>query len=100
MVEAMKVSELKAELQKRGLSVSGNKQPLKMRLLDALATGVEVRTADDTRVYPNPEDGFNATAHWVELHHNGNHVKTQLQMDITLLRIEMQWKRILCMTLI
>ena len=56
MMEAMKVSVLKAELHKRGLSVSDNKQPSKMRLLDALATYVEVRTADDNRVYPKPED--------------------------------------------
>ena len=54
--------------------VSASKQPLKMRLLDTLATGVEVRIEDDTRADPNLEDRFNATAHWVELQHDATPV--------------------------
>ena len=63
----MTVALLKVELRKRGLSITGNKPILKQRLLDAILSNVSVRTATDTRMYPNPEDGFSATAHWVEL---------------------------------
>ena len=70
----MKASKLKAEFHKRGLSVSGNKHPLKMRILDALTTGVEVRTEDNVRDYPNPEDGSNATEHWVNLQYDVRHI--------------------------
>jgi len=66
-VEPMTVALLKVELRKRGLSFAGNKPILKQRLLDAILSNVSVRTTTDTRMYPNPEDGFSATAHWVEL---------------------------------
>jgi len=66
----MNVVALKNELAKRGLSTDGNKQPLKDRLLLALAENVPIRAEDDSRTYTNPEDGFSGTAHWVELHQN------------------------------
>ena len=67
MVERMTVAELKTSLEERGLSKIGNKPALKQRLLDAIASNVQVRASEDTRLYPNPGDGFCATAHWVEL---------------------------------
>ena len=66
----MNVATLKSELAKRGLSTAGNKQPLKDRLLLALVQNVPISAQDDTQAYPNPEDGFSATAHWVELYYN------------------------------
>ena len=63
----MSVVQLKAELDKRGLPKQGNKPVLKERLLQALATGGGVRQLNDTRVYPNPADGFAPSAHWVQL---------------------------------
>jgi len=70
MVYAMNVATLKSKPAKRGLSTAGNKQPIKDRLLLDLVQNVPIRAQDDTRAYQNPEDGFSATAHWVELHHN------------------------------
>ena len=58
------------EAMNAGLSIAGNKQPLRDRLLLALAQNVPVRALDDSRCYTNPEDGFSGTAHWVQLNHN------------------------------
>ena len=69
----MNVAELKNKLQKRGLSLSCNQVPLKNRLSHALTTGTEIRA--NTCVYPNPEDRFTSTAHWVEIHHNARPVE-------------------------
>ena len=66
-VNMMSVTQLKAELDKRGLQKQGNKPVLKERLLQAIATGVGVQHASNTRVYPNPADGFAPSAHWVQL---------------------------------
>ena len=70
MVEAMNVAALKNALAVRGLSIAGNKQPLRDILLLALAQNVPVRALDDSRCYTNPEDGFSGTAHWVQQNHN------------------------------
>jgi len=70
MMDAMNVATLKTELAKRGISTAGNKQPLKDRLLLVLVENIPIRAKDDTRAYPNLEDSFSATIHWVSLHHN------------------------------
>mmetsp|Transcript_65882 Transcript_65882/g.77411 ORF Transcript_65882/g.77411 Transcript_65882/m.77411 type:complete len:202 (-) Transcript_65882:1869-2474(-) len=66
-VEPMKVALLKAELRKRGISTVGNTPILKKRLLDAIASNVTIRAVTDAQIYPNPQDGFSPTTHWVEL---------------------------------
>ena len=63
----MKVTLLKVELHKKGLSNTGNISILKQRLLDAMLSNVSVRTTTDKQIYPNPEDGFSTTAHQVKL---------------------------------
>ena len=66
-VERMTVAQLKGALEGRGLAKKGNKPVLKARLLKALEDGVTLRPLGSDKLYPNPEDGFDNTAHWVPL---------------------------------
>lgn len=63
----MIIALLKVELLKRDLVVAGSKPVFKERLLSMFIDIVVIYTDTDTLIYPNPEDGFNATANWIEL---------------------------------
>ena len=66
-VEKMTVAQLRGALIGRGLAKAGNKPVLKARLLKAVQDGVTLRPLGSDKLYPNPEDGFDNTAHWVPL---------------------------------
>ena len=55
--------------------MQGTSPFLKQRLLADVANNVTIRNDSDTRVYPNPEDGFSATENWVE------HIPNQIPVE-------------------
>ena len=82
LVLAMNVETLKLHLELRGLSKSGNKPELRAHLLDAVAKNVPVRDPNDPFIYPNPEDGFSHTAHWVPLVPNDTPVDNPMRNGV------------------
>lgn len=71
-IKKTKIPELKEELKKRNLALSGNKPVLSKRLEEAIWNKVPVRTADTTKASKPKKDtseirGFCEGAHWKEL---------------------------------
>ena len=73
-VNSMKVADLKIELKKRGLGVSGRKAELQERLNDYLSSSVDKEVSSPS----NPSDEISGTALIERLHQNISHLYTTL----------------------
>ena len=73
-VTEMKVADLKIELKKRGLGVSGRKAELQERLNDYLSTSANKEVSSPS----NPSDEISGTALIKRLHQNISHLYTTL----------------------
>ena len=74
-VTDMKVADLKIELKKRGLGVSGRKAELQERLNDYLSSSVDMEVSSSPS---NPSDEISGTALIERLHQNISHLYTTL----------------------
>ena len=78
-VEKLKVTELKTELKRRGMSTSGKKEQLQVRLKDALAKGVPlVEVLDKNQAEKQAGEHFSPGAHWELLKCEGDFVNENI----------------------